>query len=284
MVDTEGIPLPGITLNVAPCEGKGSGFAMLNAAAFKGDHLVASGTVMHGDGMRQDNTTFLARFDVEGKEIHRYAEWSSGYDFTKPIQVDELATFHTYSEWDMDTQGRLFYTVEREEYLIQVDDPEGETLFQIRRDWPVHKRTNEEKEKAKSNYSFGGNSNLPPISYDMADTDPAIYSLAIHDDELWVTSTDQRRDKPAGVARAVSVFDLEGQLIEERHFMVPVDLKEDILSYLPDGRVIRVKAFYSAHASASADLTVQQGEKRRTKEDMGEEVILEVIVYQPVSR
>ena len=284
MVDTEGIPLPGITLNVAPCEGKGSGFAMLNAAAFKGDHLVASGTVMHGDGMRQDNTTFLARFDVEGKEIHRYAEWSSGYDFTKPIKVDELADFHPYSEWDMDTQGRLFYTVEREEYLIQVDDPEGETLFQIRREWPVHKRTNEEKEKAKSNYSFGGNSNLPPISYDMADTDPAIYSLAIHGDELWVTSTDQRRNKPEGVARAVSVFDLEGRLIEERHFMVPVDLKEDILSYLPDGRVVRVKAFHSAHASASADLTVQQGEKRRTKEDMGEEVILEVIVYQPVSQ
>ncbi len=284
MVDTAGIPLPGITLEVAPCEGKGSGFSMLQAAAFTGDHLVASGQVMHGDGMRQDNTTYLAKFDTEGKETHRYAQWSSGYDFTKPIQVDELGDFHPYGDWDMDAQGRLFSTVEREEYLIQVDDPEGAPQFQIRREWPVHKRTKEEKEKAKNNYSFGGNSNLPPISYEMADTDPAIYSLAIHGDELWVTSTDQHRNKPEEIARAVSVFDLEGRLIEDRHFMVPVNPEEDWMSYLPDGRVVRVKAFYSAHRASTAGMTIQSGEKKRTDQDHDEEVILEVIVYRPVSR
>lgn len=146
------------------------------------------------------------------------------------------------------------------------------------------RRTDEEKEKAKDNYSFGSNVDLPPISYTMADSDPAIHSLDIRGDELWVTSTQQRRNPPEGVTRAVSVFDLEGRLIEDRHFKVPFNQDEDLLRYLPDGRVVRVKAFYSAHAAASVGTTLQQGEKRAARDDHDEEVILEVSVYRPVSR
>jgi len=284
MVDTVGTPLPGISLTVTPVEGKEGGFPMLNALAFRGVHMVAMGQVMHGGGIMQDNTAFVARFDLEGREIHRYAQWSSGYDFSQPIKVDELARYQPFNDWDMDDRGRIYHPVEREAYLVQVDSPEGAPLFRIRRDWPVHTRTKEEKEKAKNNYSFGSNANLPPISYAMADEDPAIYSVAIHGDELWVTSTEQDRQPPPDAAWAVSVFDLEGNLIEDRHFQVPTNQDEDLLRYLPDGRVVRVKAFRSAHVSAGASLTVQRGEKRRTGEDYDEEVILEVILYRPVSR
>jgi hypothetical protein len=284
MVDTAGIPLPGITLDVAPVEGKNAGFGSLYDAAFFGEHLVATGMIMHGDGMRQDNTSFVARFDQEGKEIRRLAQWSTGYDFTKPITVDEPSDFQPFNDWDMDRHGRVYCTIEREAYLIQVDSPEGVPLFRIRREWPVHRRTAEEKEKAKGDYSFSSNVDLPPISYNMADTDPAIHGLTVHGDELWITSMDQRRNPPEGVARAVSVFDLEGHLVEDRHFMVPMDKDEDLLRYLPDSRLVRVKAFRSAHAAASASSTVQTGEKRRTSEDFDDEEILEVIVYRPVSR
>ncbi|MEN8008225.1 MAG: 6-bladed beta-propeller [Candidatus Krumholzibacteriota bacterium] len=284
MVDTEGTPQPGLTLEIAPTEGKEPGFPMLSALAFTGDHLVVMGKVMHGDGMRQNNTTFVARFDKEGREVHRYTQWSSGYDFTKAIVVDELDQYHPFNNWDMADDGRIFHTVERESYLVQVVSPEGEPLLMILREWPVHKRTKEEKEKAKNRYSFGSNVDLPPISYEIADEDPAISGLGIHGDELWITSTEQSRQDHPGVARAVSVFDLDGHLIEDRYFLLPRNPEEDKLTYLPDGRVVRVKAFRSAHAASIASQRVQVGDKRLSSEDHDEEVVLEVIVYQPVSR
>lgn len=284
MVDTLGTPLPGLDLVVTPTEGKEAGFASILGLAMKGEHLVGMGSIMHADGVRQDNTTFLARFDSEGEEIHRYAQWSSGYDFSQPIKVDEVARYQPFNDWDMDRQGRLYHQAEREAYLIQVLDPAGQPLFRIRREWPVHRRTKEEKEKAKSNFRFGGNAGLPPISYDMADTDPAIHGLYVMGDELWVSSTQQRRELPEGVARAVSVFDLEGRLVEERHFHLPSDPQEDRLLYLADGRVVRIKAFYSAHAAANVSNTLQVGEKRQTGEEHDQEAVLEVIVYRPVSR
>jgi hypothetical protein len=283
MVDTLGTPLPSLDFKVSPTDGKETRFASISGLAFMGEHLVAMGSVSHADGVRQDNTIFLARFDSGGQEIHRYAQWPSGYDFSQPIKVDEVARYHPLADWDMDHQGRVYHQVEREAYLIQVVDPEGQPLFRIRREWPVHRRTGEEKEKAKNNFRFGGNAGLPDISYEMADTDPAIHGLYVMGDELWVTSTEQRRLLPEGVARAVSVFDLEGRLVEDRHFHVPREPQEDRLLYLADGRVVRVKAFYSAHAAANVSNTVQVGEKRLTGEEHDQEAELEVIVYRPVS-
>ena len=284
MVDTEGTPLPGISLEIAPVEGKESGFPSIITLGFSGDHLVAMGQIMHGAGMKQDNTTYVACFDMEGKEVHRYAQWSSGFDFTQAIKVDELAQYHPFNDWDMDRDGRIFHTVERESYLVQVISTEGQPLFRIGREWPVHRRTEEEKDKAKNRYSFGSNASLPPISYEMADNDPAISSLAVHGDELWITSTEQSREDLPEIARAVSVFDLEGHLIEDRHFVLPTNPGEDRLMYLSDDRVVRVKAFRSAHAASMASHSVQVGENRQANEDNDDEAILEVIVYQPVSR
>ena len=283
LVDTAGTPLPGISLTVTATAGKEPGFPSLRGVAFEGNHLVAAGSIMHNDGVIQDNTSFVARFDLEGNEVHRYAQWASGYDFSQPITVHEEEKFQPFDDWDMDAAGRVYHLVEREDYLVQVDGPDGAPLFRIRRAWPVHKRSDEEKEKAKSNFSFSSNHGLPPISYDMADTDPAIYSLAVMGDELWVTSTEQRRTRPAEIPRTVSVFDLEGHLVEERNFHFPYDRGEDLIRYLPDGRVVRIKAFFSANAAASASHTIQTGEKIRGEKDFDEEAVLEVVVYRPVS-
>ena len=229
---------------------------MIYRVAFRGEHLAAQGMTMYGGGMTEDNLVFVARFGADGNEINRYDEWKSGFDFTRPIKVDEMAEYHCFNNWDMDRNGRIFHTVARDSYVIGVAAPDGSPLFRIQRDWSPHRRSNEEKDEAKNGYSFSSTGELPPISYAIADEDPAIGELRIVGEELWITSPQHDRKPPPGTAGAVSVFDLDGHLQEERQFILPMNREEDLVKHLPDGRIVRVKAYRSAQIAADTELSV----------------------------
>lgn len=283
MVDTTGLPLEGLQFELAPIEEKAPGFAMLTGCIWRGDHLLGSFRVAHSGGVTQDNSYVLARMGADGKEVHRYNLSSGGYDFTKPIHVNEKDDFGPFDSYTMDGEGRVYHTVEREAYLIRVLNPDASPAFVIRRDWEVHRRTDAEKERAKNGYSFGGNMELPPISYDMADTDEAISDIEVVGGELLVWSPRADRSENPDGPTYVSVFDLEGHLIEERHRNVPRVRGEDRILWLEDGRVVRVKAFRSALASSTTGMSRQVGENRISEDDLDDEALLEVIVYRPVS-
>lgn len=284
MVDTLGIPLTDLSLVTETDEDKEGGFAMVFRIRFKEDHLVGQGQVMYGGGMKQDNLTYIARFDPEGAEEFRYDQWESGYDFTRPIKVDEVAEYHGFSTWDMDHEGRVYHTVARDSYVVEVVAPDGTLLRRIRREWSPRRRSAEEKEEVKDGYSFSSTEELPPISYEIGEDDPAIGRLKIIGEELWITSPEKDRQPRDGTAGHVSVFDLDGHLLEEREFVLPVNHEEDMVRHLADGRIVRVKAYRSASAAANNQLAVQRGEHLITGEEHDDEEILEVIVYQPVSR
>ena len=240
-----------------PVEGRETNYAMINELYWYGEHLAGSFQIMHGDGVVQSATNIFSSMDLDGNEQHRFAHWPGGYDFTRPIHVVEEKKYHPFDSYTMDEQGRVYHTLEREEYLIQVLEPDGTPLFRIHRDWEIHRRTKEEKDAAKNSFRFGGNTKLPPISYDMADTDEAISNIEVVNGELLVWSPRPDRSENPDGPSYVSVFDLEGRLVEERHRNVPRDPEEDRILWLGDGRVVLVKAFYSAHAASTANLTRQ---------------------------
>ena len=251
--------------------------------AVRDGHLLASGRIMTYAEDGRTDTYFLSSFGPDGAELHSFGtKIRTAYDFSKTIVVDEVADFVGLQRWALGRDGEVYIAPERDAYLIEVRDAAGELVRTIRRDFPPHRRTAEEKEKAKENYSFSANMELPEIRYDIDDVSPPISDLACVGDELLVASSDDTRDAlPDGVARSHDVFDLEGHLLEHRSHVLPLDPEEDTLTILPDGRAVRVANRQSAYAASVADLNIQVGDEKLAGSD--NDAMLEVIVYAPVA-
>ena len=283
LVDTMGTPLPGVTFSRDRDDANGPGIFYLYSLEIGSDHMVGQGAVMLGDGQDQDNLNFISSFASDGQEKVRYAQWRSGNDFTRAITVDEEALYQPHSYWSLDRKGRLYRLTSREEYEIEVLDPAGNTRLLIHRDREIHRRSKDDKEHAKKLFSFASNSTLPDISYHMADTDPAIASLQVLGNELWVTSPQQKRDLPEGVASKASVFDLEGHLLEERSLAFPMDPDRDLVLPLSDGRLVLVLNHHSALLASRTGMDIQRGDEKEGPgvEDEGGD--LEVLLLKPLA-
>ncbi len=242
--------------------------------------MVCSGLVSHSMGEVQDQTQYLASLDPEGNVLHCYGSKRGGYDFTRPITVDEIGDYSPIQAWTVGRDGEIYLAPDRDRWLVEVRDAWGGVLRIITRDWAPHRRTDQEKEKVKDGYSFSSNGKLPPITYRIADTDPAISSLGFRNGELRVHTPELGRDLPAGVAARYDIFDPEGRLKEERSFRIPYDPEADNLIFLDNSWAVVVKAFRSAHIASNTNLQMQEGENRLDASDQNQE-ILEVVVYRP---
>ncbi|MGD9546760.1 MAG: hypothetical protein AB7V45_04330 [Candidatus Krumholzibacteriia bacterium] len=279
VVDTAGVPRPGIHPE-PPRFWAESVFSFVTRFENRDGLMVCSGLVSHAMGEVQDQTQYLASLGPEGDVLHCYGSKRGGYDFTRPITVDEIGDHSPIQVWTVGRDGEIYLAPDRDRWLVEVRDAWGGVLRLITRDWAPHLRTDQEKEKVKDGYSFSSNGQLPPISYRIADTDPAISSLGFRNGELWIQSPDQGRDLPEGVAARYDVFDPAGRLQVERSLRIPFDPQTDKLIFLDNGWAVVVQAFRSAHLASSADLQIQEGEKRLDGADLDAE-ILEVVVYRP---
>ena len=279
-ITTDGLPLDGLAFEPAKPD-EPIRWGSLYSFESGGNALYAEGSFMLADSFPGAGLDFVASFDADGVEIHRFGEHRGGYDFSRPIRVDELERYYPCSNWDVDRRGRIYHTVERESYLIEVRGADGALVGRIGRDWETHRRTDQEKEEAKNRFSFASNRDLPPISYDMADTDPAITALEVIGDELWVSDPVHTRQAKRDGTKIVDVFDLGGRLIERRTLVYPFDRDRDAIHVLDSGRIVRVKNYRSATLSAQPDVTTQRGDQRVDATAAEDDILLEVIVYAP---
>lgn len=279
-ITTDGLPLDGVTFDLPKPEEE-TNWGSLYTFDSSGDVMYGQGQFSLKDSHPGASLSFFASFAADGTQIHRFWEVRGGYDFSRPIHVDEEERYLPGGIWAADAQGRLYHATGRDDYVIEVREADGTLLRRIRRDWEVHRRSDEEKEEAKNQYSFSSGRELPPISYDMSDTDPAIGRIQIVGDELWVSDPEHVRQGRAEGTRIVDVFDLDGHLLERRTLVFPHDDEWDATHILGSGRIARVKNFRSASLASQTGSTVQRGEERVDASDAEDDFLLEVIVYAP---
>jgi len=223
---------------------------------------------------------YIAAFNPDGSEAHRYGQWYGGTDFSRPIKVDEVGDYHPQGKWDVDGSGRIYQAVARDVYWVDVRAPDGEFVGQIRREWRPVKRTKAEKQAARGRYVFTSNGELPPITYHMADTDPAISTIQIVGDELWLDCPAQRGQSPQPDTEVRDVFDLEGHLLETRVMAFPHDADEDVVYHLGPDRLVVVRNYRSASRVADPNWTAQKGDERLEAGEMRGEGLHEVVFYR----
>lgn len=257
------------------------GFAFAHGLQIRDGHLVTSGQATRLENGLRHTTHFTVTLNRELEEIHSFGDHESGVVFADEVNVDEAKEFNPVGTWALGREGEVYLVPRRDAWVIEVRRTTGELLRTIRREFEPHHRTKEEKEKAKSRWTFSSDGNLPPIHFRMCDTDQAIDRMTFLGDELRVWGSRIEKDLPEGTATRFDVLDRTGNLLEERSLALPYDPEEDGLHYLADGRIVRVKAFTSANAAAYAGWDVQNGEEKENATDL-DDFILEVIVYRPV--
>ncbi len=274
--DREGLPVATLTPSPGVAQRDVGSMGMSRFERRVG-FLVAQGSFFRNDNGKSIQKFFLSGFDDGAQETICYGKVLTGYDFSRPVTVDEKADFIALRRWTLGREGELYTAPQRTSYLIEVHDSQGNLLRTISRRWPLHKRTAAEKEAAKNRYSFGVAGNkMPPITYKIDDYAHTIAALNWIDDQLWVTATAPRVEGKS----AVSIFDREGNLMADRVYELPWDPEKDKVHWLDGGRAVVVKNYASASvASRGANTTHQKGDG--TQEiSFDDDLILEVILYQ----
>lgn len=275
VVGTDGTPGTTIDLRLAETP-DGMAFVMASDFARLGDTLVGSGNQNVYDEDGQHERTYLASFHPTGEVRHVFGIQDTGYDFSRPILVDEAKDYVPWHRWCLGPDGEVYVAPARDAYLIEVRDLDGNLLRRITRDAAPRRRTVAEKERVKRDYSFGSEGELPGISYRIADHAPPLHGLEWRDGMLWVRTT---RGWEEGFP-SYDIYDAAGSLVEERRYDVPLDREDDNLVILSGDRLVRIANLRAATVASNADMTIQMGEDRVDGSQVDEDAVLEVILYE----
>lgn len=280
LFDKEGIPKG--SEKATPLDDLGSEETISISSFTRRDGFtVAYGRHYFFEDGESSQVSFLSTFDDQMDELFRYKQQPTGYNFRKPIVVNEEADFIAHRRWALGLGGEIFLVPDRTGFLIEVRDSEGNILRKILRQWTSTKRTKAEMKDAKNQYQFSTNGpNMPDISYKISDFPTSIQKIQWMENHLWVQTSNTEKKTKAGQGFVVDVFNQEGHLLEERTYNVPFDDTNDEIHWLSQDQAIVVKNIHSAVLAAQgSEWTVQVGEGKEEFSDE-EDSTLEVILYQ----
>lgn len=220
-------------------------------------------------------TYFLSRCDDEGVEQHQYYSKENSINYADFVLSEEEMDF-VWGRFDLDSQGNLFVAPHRNQYLIEVFDPQGDKIRVIDREYESRIRDETDTEVAR-NVMEGIGKNYParPRDIELLDTAADISWLRVlPNGTLWVSTSHGEREKPEGAMSTLDVFDPEGNFVYQASLMIQGDPRKDALYMLDDHRVIMVKGALDAYLSGQG---VASGDEEM---ELSDEAALEIICYE----
>jgi len=190
-------------------------FMVLNGAQGLPDGILVLGIRMSMTGGPMNNQTFfLARTDLQGREQTIYLEKPYAVDFSD-FRLDEMKMDFVWSRFAGDDQGLVYTAPERNAYLIRVQGPDGAVVREIAREFTAAPRSDDDRQRAHQILEgiaayYGG---VPLRGTTVEDVEAAVTSLGIGPDgDLWVQNSNPG-ELPEGVFTRLDVFDLRGRLV-----------------------------------------------------------------------
>jgi len=283
-VDLDGIPKDNIFPKSSGDYGENHRPGMNGFKKRDGFFVSGGNHFLYKDGT-SSQIAFLSVFDEQANEIFVFNEQEVGYDFNKPITVDEEKDFNRYYRWSLGQMGEVYIARNRTDYAFDVFDTQGNLLRKVSRHWPLHQRSNEEKEEAKNRYSFSATGmDIPPITYKMSDYPVTINDIFWLNNQLWVSTPASPNRQNKDSQYVFDIFDPQGNLLEERAYNLPIDSKQDQTHMLGDGLIMVVTNVESAmRASRDNTAQYQTGEGHEDDELSEDDIALEVILYRVVA-
>jgi hypothetical protein len=196
------------------------GMVILLGGSSRGGNLVIAGAVNAFSEGRFDQTRYLARLALDGKETAKYHSETRTIDFSKPVLDDTV--WDTFDRrWTVGIDGRVYACTNYTDYRIQVWNPDGTTNRVIETQYTHQKRTPEEKKIVEDLMGTFARQ-IPNATVKISDLNKDIETIFMNDDgSLWVLTSDGTRNLPDGTAGVFDVFDNEGRLVRRVTVQVP---------------------------------------------------------------
>jgi hypothetical protein len=255
-------------------ETEGGGFRVLFAGAHAGDNLA----LVYGmnqpseSGFTQKSVLSLVGSDQTERELH---STSSAMKAASPKIAEKEWDVFRNGRWAAAADGRAFAAPDYGEYKINMWSSDGKLERVIHREYPDHKRSDEEKTEIEEIYKgFTKRIPIPNIEYVIEDVYNQISRMYVRDNgELWVQTSRGTNGVPDGVLGIFDVFDKKG------HFVKQVTLKGDG-NPETDGFFFVKDRLFVVTDFLAAMMALQGGGGDEGEADEDEPELMEIISYK----
>ncbi len=246
--------LPAGNLLVGGDQADQSGFTMLLNGRHRGGTLLACTMVQVPAEKGQTRETHLLRLSETGEILTRYAKHSTTLNFGKLHLVEREMVAPFSGAHTVGPDGRVYFTPERNEYRVEIKNPDGSPDKVITRRFKNPKR--DKKTLDRWNALFREQDEALPnrVTWEVEKVDQTVAELIpLPDGGLQVAHSRSGRDLPAGVFMNYDIFDKDGRWSHELHVVCEADKDHDGLIFLDDGRILLVKGLQMARLTASGN-------------------------------
>ncbi|MBD3336126.1 MAG: hypothetical protein GF355_11485, partial [Candidatus Eisenbacteria bacterium] len=225
-VNLDDTPAGEVIIGGDPTQG---GFAVVVDAKCRGGNLVMAGTdISQGDGPTQQvRTSYLASYAEDGTKKVRYWESALKLDFTN-LKIHERDQYNVFPRrWALGPHGRVYAAVEREDFVINVYEPDGTLTRVIEKEFSNRERTAEEKAFYEQlvevqTRQFQG------ADITLCETPEAIsYIELAPDGTIWVADSRSEQDQPEGIMTTYHVFRPDGHYLKQAQIACDANGQDD---------------------------------------------------------
>lgn len=254
-VDADGNPLPSIEPRLG--EAAAGGFVAMNQAEQRGGtFLIGSVEIRPGANQAtQSRQIYLATLNEEFQVNEPLISVDAHWDFSNFTyrETENLPPFIWSTAVGPD--GRIYSSVVRNEYRLNVYAPDGTLEMAIEREYETIARTAEDTAWLEGLLDAAFAQVPFPVQLELSDTEPDINWLnrGVQVDEggnLWILPSDGTRDQPEGVFATYDVFTPDGKFDRQVQAICEGDGTEDGIFILGEDRAMVVKGYIDAVATS----------------------------------
>ncbi len=281
MVDREGLPA-GVCQPGGDDPSRGGGVSLTSCAAGHG-LILMTGTAFpqRDDPAIQKRVNFLASFSPDGKELARFAQNETAYNFQDFVFAEREHMPNFWWGAAVGPDGNVYAAPQRHPYAIFVWRPDGTLIRTIERAYEPYRRSADDVARLRSTIDSAMNSLPIPYRIEVEDLEPDIQVLQRGirlqpDGSLWVLSSRGAYANPPGIMATFDVFDADGQFTRQIRLEGPDSAFRDGIFFPRPDRVVVVKGFVDA-------LAAQFGRGSTQSDESGaDEATMQVIGYRVV--
>lgn len=224
-----------------------TGFSAAFQANYRAETLMVAAQHSQPIETGQSRTQYLARLSESGEEIVRYRESKTTLDFTafKFVEKELLPAFLLANA--VDNEGRVYTARSRNEYVIEVYNPDGSLDKIIERAYKNRKRNKKEKERLDALVEAWMQGVPGDVVKEIEETEPAITEMHVDDNGvLWVLSSRSGNEQPEGIFLTYDTFSPDGTWLQEVSFKSEANPYYDGIKFLNGDKALLIKGYVLA--------------------------------------
>lgn len=206
------------------------------------------------EGGKEFQVCRMVSLGNDSKIATEYMTWKTEHVFRRDV-IDETAGYFPARAWCLLSDGTLALAPSRDEFLVELYNPNGQLLGELKLDYRSPKRTPDGIARIKQMKKKFVNGREVPLEFKLEDSDPAILDMQRQlNGAVWVTTSMHSRELPLGAAARYLVIEDKGSILREVLLFFGNRTHLDRFWLLKDGSVLQATNYYNQSLSTMGTL------------------------------